>query len=146
MRTELKDIVTDAVMEFVKLNSGSDQRVVSKIEVITAALKEKYKYQAMPADEYILCASIHFDDGKEYPGQPDNITSGIVLSGWRHGCIFPQIGGLVKERHDLGIYEKEQGFITNLNRFVDREEAAKIALSAGQIKEPIKRLHSEDLY
>ena len=30
-------------------------------------------------------------------------------------------------------FEKEQGFLTNLNRFVDREEAAKITYKAGQI-------------
>jgi hypothetical protein len=45
--------------------------------------------------EYILCAAIWFDDGKEYRLQPKNITTGLVLCGWRHGCIFPQIGGLV---------------------------------------------------
>lgn len=96
--------------------------------------------------EYILCASIYFDDGKEYLYQPYNIKTGLVLCGWRHGCIFPQIGGLVKERQELGIYEKEQGFLTNLNRFVDREEGAVIAFKAGQIKEQLKRLYSEDLY
>lgn len=96
--------------------------------------------------EHILCSAIWFDDGKEYIFQPYNIKTGLVLCGWRHGCIFPQIGGLVKERQELGIYEKEQGFLTNLNRFVDREEAAIIALKAGQITEEIKRLYSEDLY
>ncbi len=96
--------------------------------------------------EYILCAAIWFDDDKEYLHQPKNITSGLVLCGWRHGCIFPQIGGLVKERQELGIYEKEQGFLTNLNRFVDRSEGAYIAFYAKQIKEPKETLFSEDLY
>jgi len=44
--------------------------------------------------------------------------------------------------------ENIQGFLTNTNRFVDREEGAKIALSCGQIKE-LKYgsiLYSEDLY
>lgn len=102
--------------------------------------------QKFSTDEVILCAAIHFDDGKKYGLQPYNIESGLVLCGWWHGCIFPQIGGLVKERQELGIFEKEQGFLTNKNRFVTREEAAEIALKAGQIKEPKNRLFSEDLY
>lgn len=96
--------------------------------------------------EYILCAAIWFDDGKAYPHQPKNINTGLVFCGHRHGCIFPQIGGTVKERKDLGIFEKEQGFITNFNRFVSREEAANIAFQAKQVKTLPKRLFSEDLY
>ncbi len=48
-----------------------------------------------------------------------------------------------------GIYEKEQGFLTNLNRFVDRKEAWSIADKAGQIKQQSGghgTLYSEDLY
>ena len=100
--------------------------------------------------ERILCAAIWFDDGKEYAHQPKNISTGIVLCGWRHGCIFPQIGGLVKERQELGIHEKEQGFLTSLNRFVDRKKAFKIALKENQIIDLNNtrgnRLYSEDLY
>ena len=101
--------------------------------------------------EYILCAAIWFDDGKKYNLQPYNIESGLVLCGWRHGCIFPQIGGLVKERQELGIYEKEQGFLTNKNRFVGRLEASQIAIKSGQVMEqslinPSIGLFSEDLY
>lgn len=96
--------------------------------------------------EYILCAATWFDDGKEYAHQPKNIPTGLVFCGWRHGCIFPQIGGSVKERQELGIYEKEQGFLTSKNRFVDREEAAKIAFERKQITKNIKTLYSEDLY
>jgi len=100
--------------------------------------------------EYILCAAIWFDDTKCYLNQPKNIETGIVLCGYKHGCIFPQIGGLVKERQELGIFEKEQGFITNLNRFVEREEALEIAIKAKQVVKgkttSSKRLFSEDLY
>jgi hypothetical protein len=96
--------------------------------------------------EYILCAAIWFDDGKEYRLQPKNIEKGLVLCGWRHGCIFAQIGGLVGERQKLGIFEKEQGFLTNKNRFVDRKEGGQIAFDAGQTKELKKTLFSEDLY
>ena len=96
--------------------------------------------------EYILCAAIWFDDGKKYAHQPKNIETGLVFCGWRHGCIFAQIGGSVKERQELGIYEKEQGFLTNENRFVDRKEAGKIAFRALQTKELHDTLFSEDLY
>lgn len=96
--------------------------------------------------EKILCAAIWFDDGKKYNLQPYNITTGLILCGWRHGCIFPQIGGLVKERQELGIYEKEQGFLTNLNRFVDRKEGGEIAFKANQTKTLKETLFSEDLY
>ena len=105
-------------------------------------MEAKPKYR----DEYILCAATWFDDGKQYIAQPNNISSGIVLSGWRHSAIFPQIGGLVKERTELGIYEKEQGFLTSNNRFVDRKETAKIAFNANQILKEKKELYSEDLY
>ena len=98
--------------------------------------------------EYILCAAIWFDDKKKYNLQPLNVDSGLVLCGWRHGCIFPQIGGLVKERQELGIFEKEQGFLTNKNRFVNRVEALKIAREANQLitDTPFPELYSEDLY
>ena len=96
--------------------------------------------------EYILCAAIWFDDGKQYVFQPINITTGIVLCGYRHHVIFQQIGGLVGERKNLGIFEKEQGFLTSFNRFVDREEGAKIAFEAGQTIRNLQTLFSEDLY
>ena len=96
--------------------------------------------------EYILCAATWFDDNKQYLYQPKNINTGLVFCGHRHGCIFQQIGGTVKERQDIGIYQKEQGFLTNLNRFVDREEAAQIAFDSGQIETPKDTLFSEDIY
>lgn len=52
------------------------------------------------------------------------------------------------------IFSKEidtstDGFYTSFGRWVDRKEAAKIALAAGQCKEPLimgKRLDSSDIY
>lgn len=99
--------------------------------------------------EFILCAAIWFDDGKTYLYQPINIESGIVLCGHRHGSIFQQIGGLVKERQEMGIYEREQGFLTSYNRFVGREEAFEIAKSMNQLNDrngSSNMLYSEDLY
>lgn len=110
--------------------------------------KDGYEKQDVKIEkrEYILCAATHFDDGEKYPHQPINIESGLVLCGLRHSSIFPQIRGLVGERKKLGIHEKQQGFLTNLNRFVDRKEAGGIAHLAEQTKTLIENLHSEDLY
>jgi hypothetical protein len=118
------------------------------IEVEVLELAKSKLDQIIPTSdiEYILCAAIWFDDGKFYEHQPINIPSGIVLCGWRHGCIFPQIGGLVSERQQLGIHEKEQGFVTNKNRFVDRKEGRKIAFESGQTDEETGQLFSEDLW
>lgn len=96
--------------------------------------------------ERILAAAIWFDDGNEHLYQPVNISTGLVFCGFRHCSIFQQIGGTVGLRQSLGINEKEQGFLTSLNRFVGREEAALIALQSGQITEERKTLFSEDLW
>lgn len=42
--------------------------------------------------------------------------------------------------------DEVQGFITSLDRFVDRREAMYIAVTAGQIIESKTDLYSEDLY
>jgi hypothetical protein len=41
--------------------------------------------------------------------------------------------------------DSTQGFLTNLNRFVDRNEAGQIAFECGQIPKA-KYMFSEDLY
>lgn len=40
-------------------------------------------------EERILCAAVHYDDGKEYVHQPINITSGYVVCGHRHHNCKP---------------------------------------------------------
>lgn len=104
--------------------------------------------------EYILCAAVWFDDGNKHSHQPKNIETGIVVCGRRHHNCFATIGGRVSERNEIGLREKEQGFLTSLDRFVSREEAAEIALSIGQFaNEEEKReveithyLYSENIY
>lgn len=99
--------------------------------------------------EYILCAAIHFTDGKEHGGQPINVTHGVVLCAHRHHNVFAQTGLSVMQRKMEGWEQVEQGFLTNRNRFVNREEAAQIAKEAGQLKPgvvSVQRLFSEDLY
>lgn len=145
--------VEDAATEFNNSHSGNCS--------LYSAFKAGASWQAShptpvlgEQDEKILCAAIWFDDGRQYNLQPKNIKSGVVLCGWRHGCIFPQIGGTVGERQKLGIYEKEQGFLTSKNRFVDRQEAAEIAIKTNQFKdkkeaEEVRKTHylySENIY
>lgn len=45
---------------------------------------------------------------------------------------------------DIG--EHEQGFVTNTERFVDREEGARIAFAAGQVTTELSSLFSEHLW
>ena len=84
--------------------------------------------------------------------KPDNYDKYMVIfTGPRHSDIFQYM-------YELNIvYEYKsstQGFMTNEYRFVDRQEAFKIALAAGQIKTEIKendikngrQLYSEDLW
>ena len=103
--------------------------------------------------EYILCAAIWY---KELPlikpellkprgFSPHNVDKGVVICGWRHGnCIYTKsaITGL----RDAECGEFEQGFLTNLNRYVNRKEAGKIAYKAKQTSKLLKTLYSEDLY
>ena len=109
-------------------------------------------------EEYILCAAIWYKELQLKKPEvlrirglsPYNVDRGIVLCGWRHGNIIAQlkaISGLrtVKLGAD-SVGETEQGFLTSLNRFVDRKEGAEIAFKSGQTEELKKTLFSEDLY
>lgn len=109
----------------------------------------------MNKKETILCASNFYDDMKIHTFSPTNISRGFIICGHRHhNCIesFAERVGFPysKEAQELHNTE-EQGFLTNLNRFVDRKEAMKIAIEAEQVEEdklhnPRIGLFSEDLY
>lgn len=96
--------------------------------------------------EKIICAAIHYDDGTKHLHQPQNISSGFVVCGRRHhNCITTAyiLGNKITVRENM------QGFITTLDRFVNRSEAMKIALAANQVKgfnEDNEVLISEMLY
>ena len=126
--------------------------------------------------EYIICAAIHYDNGLEYRFHKQyGIATGFVLAGYRHphiGSILPMNPYYIKNLFDkedkeaiqkyeelnvkYGWQEKGltrcktfQGFLTNTGRFVDRKEAYRIALAAGQITGKngyCGELFSEDLY
>lgn len=101
--------------------------------------------------ETILCAAIWYKEiplKKEIAGVlPKNCDRGLVVAGHRHGqCMWTMgsLTGLRSVQTEVGEYV--QGFLTNINRFVARDEAAIIAFDAGQIAEKKETLYSEDLY
>ena len=94
---------------------------------------------------YIICAAIHFDDNKKHIHQPKNIKTGFVIAGRRHHNCFSTFAILSGDITKHNQYKKTQGFITNDDRFVNREDASIIAVSAGQTKKT-DILFSEDLY
>ena len=96
--------------------------------------------------EYILCAAIHYDDGKEYVHQPRNIDKGIVACGWKHHNCFAILSAIEESEDKFDKSNITQGFLTNRGNFVTRKEGAKIAFEAGQIEKEQKTMFSEDLY
>ena len=90
--------------------------------------------------ETVICAAIRMNDG-------------YVIRGHRHSdciCAASKIQRYKKNSHAFG---DNQGFVTSLNRYVNRIEGAKIQKAAGiksKMPEGQEYLHgelySEDLY
>lgn len=68
---------------------------------------------------------------------------GLIWTGKRHGHCIKTIVQATGNRVGSDF---TQGFVTMSGRFVSRKEAAELALNAGQIKEQVSCLFSEDLY
>ena len=106
--------------------------------------------------EYILSAAIWYKDGTEAPKGfiAQNIDSGVVIGQWRHGNVINvrstnplwHAKKLVERRGEspmeikkyedtLSYFDEVDGFITSKGRFVDRWQAAELALLCGQIDE-----------
>lgn len=110
--------------------------------------------------EYILCAAIWYQDGTEAPRGfiAQNINSGVVIGQYRHGnvinvratnplwnktaldeygrsCHRLECSKITKENIDN--FDHVDGFITSYGNFVDRWQAAKIAMDCGQLPENI---------
>jgi hypothetical protein len=106
--------------------------------------------------EYILCAAVWYKEFPHIKNQdiplksflPNNLSSGVVFCGHRHGqCIYSKCA--VTGLRDAESGEHVQGFLTNLNRFVNRQEAWDIAKEVNQIIRVSGgegTLYSEDLY
>lgn len=107
----------------------------------------------METKEFILCAAIWYKELPTSIRNPINISSGTVVLGRRHpDCISTVLcltGKRTVQLADDGVGRTMQGFLTNTNRFVSREEAAIIAINSNQIdslKYSEETLYSEDLY
>jgi hypothetical protein len=84
--------------------------------------------------ERILCAAICNPDQKDMAGEP------LIYCGFRHCNILWQ-------SIDVSRNPFHQGFLTNKGRFINRMEAASIAIKAKQVKKlDSYELYSEDLY
>lgn len=106
--------------------------------------------------ERILCAAIYVDTGKAEPPRASYTypKTGLMFTGWRHGDCFTTLHAWAErltdeEKRSIGeeqLRGRHQGFLTSKGRFVDREEAMKIARAAGQTDKDSSGLFSEDLY
>lgn len=97
---------------------------------------------ASNASDWIVCAAIKLGDGifavAQPPGRHNHILQHLGLN--RHAAQGP-----------VTVPESHQGFLTSSGRFVEREEAGKIALAAGQVKIGVlssqnKKLYTEDMW
>lgn len=114
--------------------------------------------------EYIACSAIHYDNGVNYPFMKVyGIETGFVLAGLRHTFIAsilptnvhyeqePNQSGVIQAKwdKDLPVHKTTQGFMTSHGRFVDRLEAKRLAIEAGQVNESEAighELFSEDVF
>ena len=99
----------------------------------------------MNQKEFILCAAIWINDNIKHNQQPENIETGFVICGRRHNNCYQtiksltgqtaneKIGDLINSLSDEEL-RKHQGFITSLDRYVDRKEAWGIAKENNQIQ------------
>lgn len=108
--------------------------------------------------EKVICAAIWYKEldklsEKWIPTiegymRPKNIDRGIVICGYRHpSCMYTMIAITGKRSVAIECGEYIQGFLTSKNRFVDRQEGAKLfILGGGELQYSSKELYSEDLY
>jgi hypothetical protein len=92
--------------------------------------------------EFILCAAIWINDNQKHEQQPENIETGFVICGRRHNNCYQTITDLKGDINEyfksLNIsdeyYREHQGFITSMDRYVNRKEGWKIAKENNQIQ------------
>ena len=105
--------------------------------------------------EFILCAAIWINDGLKHEAQPENIESGYVICGRRHHNCYQTIKSLTNQTpndkigpliNSMTVEEqrKHQGFITSLDRYVDRKEGWNIAKANNQIQFGLTASENED--
>jgi len=112
--------------------------------------------------ETIICSAIFINNGKEHNGQPTNIKTGYIISGRRHHNCYATLAAIMGGTEEMlssnilsnaNHSNKDQGFVTSLNRYVDRKEGFVIAKRENQLLAPSLHDHegehiltSEDLF
>jgi hypothetical protein len=101
--------------------------------------------------EHIICAANWYKDlplKKDFDVnfRPINCDRGVVFCAHRHAqALYTMVAMTGLRQCEAG--EEIQGFLTNKNRFVDREEGARIFIeNGGNLQYSNKLLYSEDLY
>jgi hypothetical protein len=92
--------------------------------------------------EHVMCAAIRIIALTEYIRhvtsvhfQPYNVDDAdLVLCGWRHASIFQQFLALTGQKITVMPHDRViQGFLTDKNRFLTREEALELVKTNGQL-------------
>ncbi len=145
--------------QYFALFSDNKFTVCCGIKPTDIVIYAKYDYNEMlaylrsrPFHEYILISAIWYEDLEIDLGNvphshifPINIESGFVFTGYRHiHCLYTMKVLLGHRSCEAG--KHTEGFITNTNRFVGREEAGIIAFTAKQTENLHHRLLSEHLW
>lgn len=138
------EALKDDLLDYCKEKSFSlpmTDEVRRILTIINTRLKHEFSDTKA---EYIICSAVKFD----FRGKKD-----VVVCGRRHGDCYDIIRALVwdieEEEEPTRI---QQGFVTNIGRYVERGEAYEIADKAGQLLLPanetpeMRILTSEDLY
>lgn len=101
--------------------------------------------------ETIICSAIYFNDGQVHDDQPQNIKVGFVVSGRRHNNCYATIKAIKGNEYESYLNSftddvNSQGFITSLNRYLNRTEAFTIAKEAKQLLYPkVYRTNQENI-
>lgn len=110
-------------------------------------MTEGYKISLEPSkydyDKLIDCAAIRAPDGRVWTGKRHGHCIKTIKQAYELANQFAGMGEIKTPK----ILPQDQGFVTMSGRFVNRQEAAMIAVHAGQVKLTLPcELFSEDLY
>lgn len=96
--------------------------------------------------ERLMCAAMWIRDGQTHPHQPRNIETGFVVCGFRHHNIL-QTNWILRGEEAEIYSDIEFGFLTTYERFLNREEAMKLARTyLDHLPEGRTALYSEDVW
>lgn len=128
-----------------KFRNGQNETHIKVSEIPAEVDFDNCETVLMEEKEFILSAAIWINDNQIHEQQPENIKIGFVICGRRHSNCYQTITDL---RGDLDKYFKslntslnkletdygQPGFITSLDRYVDRKEGWVIAKANNQIQ------------